>query len=200
VARRSPGAGRAGVHPGFTLVEVMVALALSGLVLLGARRLLEELADSAGRLTTSAAALDREANAERLLRTLVANMEVGSEQAGPFSGAERETRFTTWCDVPAGWRERCEVRLAVTDATAGRRAALTATLPSGEVVTLADGFHAGSFRYLNDLRGDGGGEWFISWGAGITAPLALGILLERRAGPHGVARVDTLILRIGERG
>ncbi|MGH7719760.1 MAG: type IV pilus modification PilV family protein [Steroidobacteraceae bacterium] len=179
-ARRDTG------RRGFTLVEVIVALAVSGVVLLGARALLSGLADHADRLVTYGRATDREANAERLLRSLVAQLEVGTADAGTFGGTEREARFTTWCDVPAGWQERCEVMLAID--TLDSRALLRARLSTGHDLILRRGFRAGALRYLHDA--DAGGMWFHVWGTGVTAPQALGVILDR----------DTLILRIGERG
>ena len=72
---------------------------------------------------------------------------------------------------------------------------------SEDVVVLRDGAAGGAFRYLNDAGA--GGTWFRAWGRGITAPLAIGVILPRTttAAPSQNAQVvDTLILRIGARG
>jgi hypothetical protein len=55
-------------------------------------------------------------------------------------------------------------------------------------VIIADNFEQGALRYLS--AASGGGVWFHAWGQGITAPLAIGIVLDG----------DTTILPIGERG
>jgi prepilin-type N-terminal cleavage/methylation domain-containing protein len=172
---------------GFTLIELMVAIMLSGIVLLGARALWESLAGSVDRLRTQATAERRDMNGERLLRSLVGRLEVGTDQSHEFAGDESHAQFTTWCDMPAGWQERCDAVIAIEpDSSAGLR--LVARLSTGDVVALERGFSTGTLRYLNDPIG--GGVWFRIWGHGITAPLAIGVITDG----------DTTIVRIGERG
>jgi prepilin-type N-terminal cleavage/methylation domain-containing protein len=171
---------------GFTLIEVMVALAVGAVVVLGARLALAQLADDADRIVKGAARLDGEANGERLLRSLFRRLEVGTEIAGPFGGDERAMHFTTWCDLPAGWQERCQATVAID--TVDDAPALVAHLSTGEVITLRAGFHRATLRYLNDPAS--GGSWFRGWGTGLTAPRAVGIIVDD----------DTLVLRIGDRG
>jgi prepilin-type N-terminal cleavage/methylation domain-containing protein len=172
---------------GFTLIELVVAITLSGVVLLGARALWESLAISVDRLRTQATADARDANGERLLRSLVGRLEIGTDQSHEFAGDEQHVRFTTWCDMPAGWQERCDAAIGIEpDSAAELR--LVARLSTGEVITLQRGFSAGVLRYLNDPAG--GGVWFRIWGHGITAPLAIGVITDG----------DTTIVRIGERG
>jgi prepilin-type N-terminal cleavage/methylation domain-containing protein len=172
---------------GFTLIELVVAVTLAGVVLLGARALWESLAVSVDRLKGEAAAHAREANGERLLRSLLGRLEVGTDQAREFAGDERHTTFTTWCDMPAGWQERCAAELAI-EADSGQQLRLVARLSTGETVVLRRGFGTAVLRYLNEPVG--GGIWFRIWGHGITAPLAIGVITDG----------DTAIVRIGERG
>jgi prepilin-type N-terminal cleavage/methylation domain-containing protein len=195
---------------GFTLIEVMVAVAIGGLVLLGARSLLEVLADEEHHIARDTATEDARSNGYRTLRSLVGQMEVGTTESGPFSGDPESTSFTTWCDTPSGWQERCAVTLAFEHE--GREPVLLAHLPGERRLVLARDFSVGEFRYLNSATS--GGQWFRQWGRGITAPLAIGIILERgttsdiAAGKgsdgasHTIGRwtIDTLIVRIGERG
>jgi prepilin-type N-terminal cleavage/methylation domain-containing protein len=215
-AFRARAAHKRGASSGFTLIEIMVAIAIGGLVLLGARSLLEALADEEGHVAREAAIHDARANGERLLRDLVGQMEVGTKEGGSFAGDPGEATFTSWCDVPAGWQERCRVTIAVENAIesdsesarASIRAsdgesdrtgpALVARLPGGRRVVLRTGFRAGELRYLNSAAS--GGQWFRQWGQGITAPLAIGVLLERESSDVEGFVVDTLIVRIGERG
>lgn len=186
------------IRRGFTLVEVLVAIAIGSLVLLGARSLLEVLADEEHHLARDTAAEDARSNGFRTLRALVGQMEVGTTESGPFSGDPTSTSFTTWCDVPSGWQERCAVTLVFERARV--EPALVAHLPGGRRLVLAQDFSAGEFRYLNSAAS--GGQWFQKWGRGITAPLAIGVILERGAPSTTVGRssIDTLIVRIGERG
>ncbi len=183
-----------GQRGGFTLVEVVVALAVSGIILVGARAMLDMLGDSANRIAQAAADADARANGDRLLRSLLTRLEVGTQEAHPFSGGPREVMFTTWCDTPAGWLERCDasVRLESQGDTNTLVARLSPVDPRANLgpttIVLARGFHTGVFRYLNDPGL--GGRWFIEWGTGIVTPLAVGVILDS----------DTTIVRIGERG
>jgi prepilin-type N-terminal cleavage/methylation domain-containing protein len=172
---------------GFTLIELIVAITISGIVLLGARALWESLAESVDRLRAQGATFDREANGERLLRSLVGRLEVGTDRSREFAGDERHATFTTWCDVPAGWQERCAADLSI-EPDSANTLRLVARLSTGEVITLQRGFQNGILRYLNDPAGRG--VWFRIWGHGITAPLAIGVITDG----------DTAIVRIGERG
>lgn len=185
----------------------MVAIAIGGLVLLGARSLLEVLADQEHHIAHETAVGDASANGYRTLRSLVGEMEVGTTESGPFSGDPVQASFTTWCDSPSGWQERCAVTIAFESEERGP--VLMAHLPEGRSLVLVSGFRLGEFRYLNSTSS--GGQWFRQWGRGITAPLAIGVILERDAAagkpddraPAGAmidAVTDTLIVRIGERG
>ncbi len=183
------------IRHGFTLIEVMVAIAIGGLVLLGARSLLEVLADEEHHVALDTSPENARSNGYRTLRFLVGQMEVGTTESGPFSGDPDRTSFTTWCDVPAGWQERCAVTIAFEREAEGP--ALVAHLPGERRLVLARDFSAGEFRYLNSATS--GGQWFLQWGRGITAPLAIGVIIDRGT-TSGDAPIDTLIVRIGERG
>lgn len=172
----------AAVRAGFTLVELMVALVVSAVVVLGARQLLEQLGESAHRTVVVAARADRAANGERLLRDLAGRLEIGRNAAARFSGETGETRFASWCEVPSGWEERCTVSLVA------RGTSLVASFGGADTLTLLVRDAPIELRYLDDPRA--GGRWFTSWGAGITAPLAIAV----------IAGGDTTIVRIGERG
>lgn len=182
--RRSLRLSRA--RAGFTIVEVLVALAIAATVVATARMLLEELAADGEALLIETMETDSRANAERSLRELVLRLEVGTSETRRFAGDEEAARFTSWCEVPRGWLERCTITLAID--RRGREPALVAALSTGEVLVLRRGFSAARLRYLGDAAR--GGAWFRSWGESITAPLAIGVILD----------ADTLLLRIGERG
>lgn len=177
-----PPAGRGG----FTLMEVMVAIAISAVLLLGARALLEQVGDSAEQIAGSAAEVDREANTERLVRALVGRAEQPQPGGREFAGTPRGARFTTWCDVPAGWQERCTVSLGLVRVADDNVLALEAS--EGEIIPVRRGFDQGSFLYLRDPAE--GGTWLREWSSSVAAPVAVGVALDG----------DTLILRLGERG
>jgi prepilin-type N-terminal cleavage/methylation domain-containing protein len=176
---RSPNAG-------FTLLEVVVALAISGAVLLGARVMLEQVADGAGRIAAGAAGADRDANAERTLRDLVSRIEVSPDEGRQVVGDARGVSFSTWCDMPAGWQERCTATLGML--RPGGANVLALAVPGLEVQPVRRGFEQGTLLYLS--AAGGGGAWVRSWSSTLASPLAIGVVMDG----------DTLILRIGERG
>ena len=171
---------------GFTLIEVVVALVVSAIVMLGARAMLGEVGDDAHRISVEAARLDSEANGERTLRALVRQLDLGSDEASQFAGDPRRVSFESWCDVPSGWRERCAVTLTLEPSA--EKSSLVVRTSKSSALMVRDRIRTGEFRYLTTVTG--GGEWIRVWGAGITAPLAIGIILDG----------DTLIVPIGERG
>lgn len=178
--------GERGGRSGFTLIEVMVALLVSAIIVLGARTLLEQLGDSAQRTVAAATLADRAANGDQLLRDLAARLDMGGGDAARFSGDPTTTSFRSWCDSPSGWQERCAVTLVVRAGRGG--SALVGILTPGDSVTLLDRGTPIELRYLGDPGS--GGAWFSSWGAGITAPVALAV----------ISGADTMIVRIGDRG
>lgn len=177
---------RAGGREGFTLLEVMVALAIGALVLLGARLMMGQMADGAERVAAESAEADREANAERVLRDVVSRVETSPDDERGVWGDGTGVRFSTWCEVPAGWLERCTASLGVIPLDG--RNVLALQLPHGEVHAVRSGFARARILYLADAGN--GGAWVRNWSSTLSAPLAIGV----------VADADTLILRIGERG
>lgn len=171
---------------GFTLVELLVALALSGLVLLGARGVLVSVASGAEAVSRASTNMNRHANAIGMLRGVLGNLEVGTETAGSFVGAADSIRFTSWCDVPGGWQERCDVRLTI--GRVARTSALRLQVARDRPIVLRSDFSRGAFIYLADPSA--GGTWLRRWGESTTAPIAIGVVLDG----------DTTLVRIGKRG
>lgn len=171
---------------GFTLLEVVVALALSGLVLLGARMMLGTVADGSARIAAEAAAAGRDANAERTLRDLLLRVEVDPSASRGVAGDERGVRFSTWCEVPAGWLERCTALLGVIRAGDGQVLALETD--GGRVLPIRRGFDRATLRYLE--RAGGMGAWSTRWTSSTAVPEAVMVVVD----------ADTLVLRIGGRG
>ncbi len=177
-------------HSGFTLIEVLVALVVGSIALLGAQRILAILTDETHAIARHATDSDRDANGERMLRDLVGQLEIGSPGTVPFSGSSDTVRFSSWCETGAGWSESCQVTLFF--AVRGGHETLRTQLGAGEPFDLVGGFSAGAFRYLETAAA--GGQWFERWGTGITAPLGIGVVLARGN------TLDTLLVRVGPRG
>jgi prepilin-type N-terminal cleavage/methylation domain-containing protein len=174
---------------GFTLVELMVALVVGGIAIVGARGILATLADQTDRVTGIAADLDRIANGERILRALAGGVEIATTPGTGFGGEASEASFTTWCDVAGGWQERCRVRLVVAPADSiGGRHVLAAIVAGGEGIPLLTTPSPMQLLYLGDAAN--GGTWYPTWARGLSIPLAVGIATAD----------ETLIVRIGERG
>lgn len=172
-------------HGGFTLLEVIVALSIGTFVIVAARMLLENLGVGTSRIVRSARQIDRDANGERLLRSLVGQIEVGVPEES-FGGDEHSMEFTSWCRVSRGWLERCSVTLSVERSDSAQF--LVALFPDGARVVLRRANRRLRLRYLADASE--GGTWFVKWGHGPACPRAIGVLADS----------DTVIVRIGERG
>jgi prepilin-type N-terminal cleavage/methylation domain-containing protein len=174
---------------GFTLIELVVALLIGSIVLLGAHAMLAALSDRARALTVAGADANRAANGMDELRGIVGQLDVGTPGTKPFTGDAQQASFSTWCDVPSGWLERCDVTLGF-DST-GTNAGLVLRR-GAESILLVRGFVRGAFRYL--VSASGGGQWVEQWGASVTAPLGIGAIWQDST------HTDTVILRIGPRG
>src|SRR2546429_6330298 len=100
---------------GFALVEVLVALIISGVVVLLAHQLFAGVAERGRTLTVARTALDRAANARRWLEATFLSLDVGTEGASGFDGRPDHLAFTTWLLTPDAWFERRGVSLARPD-------------------------------------------------------------------------------------
>lgn len=183
---------------GFTLIEVMVALALSALVVLLAHRLFIGVADGATRLTEARRALDREANARRWLVAAFGSLDAGQAD-GSFLGHSNQVEFASWQLTPAGWFSRQRVTLT-RDGTH-----LVALASPGDSVVLADSVSDLQFDYLLDVASDGQDDstpgapgeharFVREWISPVSAPIAIRLRISR------AERVDTLFVIVGPRG
>jgi prepilin-type N-terminal cleavage/methylation domain-containing protein len=165
---------------GFTILELMVALALSAGILLAGRALTEQVTGVGETIAKSSALADSARVQARSLRGIVRNIDVGSDSSASFFGDGRTAKFVSWCTGGQLIKERCAVTLTVDSV-------VTLTDASGSHA-LRRGKDPGVLRYLFDARD--GGHWYRSWGPEINLPLAIGV----------VFRTDTIVLRIGDRG
>jgi prepilin-type N-terminal cleavage/methylation domain-containing protein len=166
---------------GFTLIEVLVALALSAIVVLGARELLDGMTGQTTGIVRAARTADSLANVDLSVHRIVANLALAQGDAPSFDGDERSARFESWCMTAGGWQERCAVQLvADPDSVEGVRLLGSATGP----IVIGAGQRS-VLRYLAEVGG--GGHWVTRWQSSITPPLAIGVLTG----------TDTMVLRIG---
>lgn len=177
---------RAEPTTGFTLIEVLVALLLSGIVAMGVHDIFGTLSDGASRVSASGEAVDATANADRFLRALVANVESDGDSQSEFGGTSTETAFTSWCQTVHGWLERCRVSLSTE--SRDHETVLVGRLSIGGTVDLRRLEGGAEFRYLADITA--GSQWADRWTHGALTPRAIAIVSAR----------DTVVLRIGDRG
>lgn len=179
------------MHPirsAFTLIEVLVAITIGAIVLLGARDVMGQLADAVHRLRLQATTLERTANSERDLRDVMANVEVGVPGSEPFVGNADSAIFSAWCGMPGGWVERCSVALTIESAVVDSgyaRWSLLARFGGRRDLVFTRVARSVRLLYLNSAAY--GGQWYTRWTAGIRAPLAIGIVMDR----------DTMFVRVG---
>ena len=187
--RRSvvPPFPRSAVPPsGFSLLEVLTALALTGLVALLAHRLMTATIDGVRSLDAARQAQDRRENGRRWLRAAFLSLQ--PDGAGGFVGDTDRIQFTTWLQQPEGWFAEEVITLGV------RTGALWADHGDGAAVRLADGVVGLECDYLLVPGADA--RWVRQWHSPLSAPLAVRLRLLRQDG----IQVDTLLLLVRERG
>jgi prepilin-type N-terminal cleavage/methylation domain-containing protein len=170
---------------GFTIMEVLVALALSTLVLLSAREILEALGRHAQGVVRVARVVDGHANAEAEVHQVVRDLVVPREAVPSVTGNEDSTAFRSYCFSHLGWQEQCDVQLVVE--RAGARYRVNLHQKAEEPIVLGDDLRLAGIRYL--VAANAGGQWTSHWESTLMVPQAIGVILDR----------DTLVLRVGER-
>lgn len=181
--RRYTSHGAPRRRAGFTLLELSVALALTGGILLVAWVMLAQLVDARDRMSEAVNVASARANGERVLRAIVDRTTRGGESTIQYRGNASEVSFASWCDTPAGYLARCRATLAIDQR--GDTSTLFVAIDDGERNAVWRGGAPAVFRY--GFRGVDGMRWISSWASGLVAPVALSI----------TAREDTLVLRIG---
>lgn len=187
--------GRCGGAPpasrtGFTLLELMLALAIGGLLVVTAAQLFAVAGDSGGALARARHAADREANAREWLATTLGSLEVGVAGTPGFQGDSARMTFAAWVPVAGGWMERRTVTLAL----AGGQL----TGAAGASVLLVDSLRSGAFDYLAEYGAQT--MWLSGWQSPVSAPIAVRIRLTRPTVDPERLEADTLVFRIGGRG
>jgi hypothetical protein len=161
----------------------MVALVIGGMVVAGAAALLVTLGGRAEAIARAGARADLGANAERVLRALLANLDLGLDSTPSFAGDGTGARFRSWCDTPAGWLDRCTAHLFLEPR--GETAALRLELsgPDPARVDLERGLRGARLRYMALV--DNVVTWRDSWSQ-LVPPTAVALIVER----------DTLLLPV----
>jgi prepilin-type N-terminal cleavage/methylation domain-containing protein len=159
-------------RPAFTLVEIVVALALSGLVLTGVGAVVSAAQDVRTRVARSVVEHEREFVEVAWLEATLARV----DRAGGlnlFHGSEHFAQFPTTCARAGGWTAPCRATLRLLPDTSGTLR-LTADV-DGETRLDRRGMARGvRFAYHNS--GADGGTWMPAWAAGSVAPSAMALV------------------------
>ena len=170
---------------GFTLLEVIVALALTGLVLLIANALLAGAFDASDALRRSMGRPDGRVAARAWALEACHGLEVGMPGDIGFQGDRDAARFTSRVLGPDGNILPVPVAFQVQ----GRR--LTIAVPAGRFA-IADSADELALGFLNGYGSDG--AWITAMGSPVSAPVAIRMTWSRSG------TVDTLLCPIGSRG
>lgn len=168
---------------GVTLVELMIALAITGMAILGCVMLLDQLNDSHERIHRQRTADASAGNGDRLLRRFLADARTTADTAERFRGDEHNASYLTLCDTPSGWREACRVALTVDSLRDS--SAIIAETNRDERFEVRRIPGAATFRYLDLSARDS--SWVRQWAVSIALPGAIGI----------VVGADTMVLPLG---
>jgi len=171
-------------------MELLVALAIAGTVLLAAERIFAGVGDGSRRLVAAREQLDRVANGRRWLKSAFLSLEVGQVTGEGFEGRADRVRFTSWQMTPGGWFTRQATDLGL---TGSQLVATTGGLP----IMLRDSVEEVAFDYLLDPGEES--SWVREWISPNSAPLAVRMRIGRKIGRENM-RVDTLLFLIRERG
>jgi prepilin-type N-terminal cleavage/methylation domain-containing protein len=174
---------------GFTLLEVLVAVVLTGTVALLAHQLFAAAVDGSRRVEQARRRLDREGNARAFLRDALLALEVGADSVGSFEGEPRRLRFSSRLPTSDGWDERRTVDLAL----AGGRWTAALGDESGTRLVLADSVRSVGLDYLLVPGADA--HWVMDWHSPVSAPLAVRVRLTRAGGA-----CDTMLYLVKARG
>jgi type II secretory pathway pseudopilin PulG len=163
---------------GLTLVELSIAIALTGILLLGARLVLESSTLTLVRLVRS----DERASGERVAEALVRQLAASAASTASLVGTPENVEFASWCDVPDGWLEPCTVQLQVLPEPGGSSVNLSINGNESFGVVRAEG----AARFLFLQRANQAPGWVEHWSE-EKMPIAIGIVLPG----------DTLLFRLG---
>ena len=151
---------------GFTLLEAVVALAVSGTILVGSAALVSALADATSQVQETAVRMAASGNAERSLFELAANLipTEGAEVA--LSGTRWTLTFNSRCPRPGGWLAPCTVTWAIDPE------GIHVDRSGQHPVVYRPAGNCTRFRFL--VNAEGGGTWAASWES-VVPPLAIGV-------------------------
>lgn len=170
-----------GERKGVTLVELLVAIAISGLVLGAAGASARSVVDASARVKGELWATEDARLADDLLRELLW-MHVGPNAARPLTGSNNQLQFESRCPVLGAGTWPCSVTLRI---SAMGEVSLGWT--DAESIRLRGSGSARRLVYLDHIAQ--APAWQDAWNVSTRLPLAVGIVSNR----------DTSIYWVGAR-
>lgn len=167
---------------GMTLVELMLALSLTGLTFTLGFGVLRGVEASHDQITTAVRDWDAAMEGRRMLRDLLTRADVHGTDAAPFHGASRTLSFDSWCDGSGSALAPCRVHITIVRGTTG--ASVRAEWGRGHAA-LAEVSSEAHFAF-RDMH-EAGPIWHEQWGMSLRRPESVGL----------VDGVDTLLLPVG---
>lgn len=162
---------------GAMLLEVVLALAITALVLAGGGTALRTLSLLLTNVRGVQATEELGRTHEQFLRS-VGRMANRLDSAQFVFGDGDSITFPSSCMTARGWEEPCRVAIATTDEPQARNtAAFQVTGSNGSSFSFGRG--AGSIRYLIDARN--GGVWQSTWQDTTKLPLAIELVAQRES-------------------
>ncbi len=159
---------------GFTLIEVTIALVVGGMALSAAVALFTGLGERADQIRAAGARVDRDANAERLLRSLWTNLRPSDDSSPIVSGDSTVVEFSAWCESVEGWLRPCRARLAIDHD--GRGSQFTLVLAAAATMTMKFWHRDHGLERIRYLRNaENGGHLVTNW-RDIVPPLAIVVI------------------------
>jgi prepilin-type N-terminal cleavage/methylation domain-containing protein len=170
---------------GFTLIEILVAMVVSGMIVAAAAGLLSVFGDRAQTIDRAGMQADREGNAYRLLQQIVGNAATTADSTPGVVGNASGASFQTWCESPHGWLDHCAAQLRFERTGDGVALLMRLRLRSADsaVVDIRRSLGIGRLRYLRNAESRG--TWTDSW-AMLGPPEAVAVILD----------ADTLLLPV----
>jgi prepilin-type N-terminal cleavage/methylation domain-containing protein len=168
-------------RPGFTLIEMLVAIVVAAGVVGTARAIVDTVGDAGARVMSAAAAEDEAVGGELLSRSIIRQTRTTTGDSLSLFGTDRGFVVQSWCPVPGGSTERCSATFAVDPTTASL---MLQAGPATDLVFAARAHQAITLRYLKSAAD--GGRW-TDWWATTDPPVAVGIIVD----------ADTLIMPVG---
>lgn len=169
-------------RPGFTLIEVMVALSLGSMVVLMVHLCFGQVLEGTVRLEEARAEHTSDMEFRRTLVTALGSLVIGTSSSSGFVGTPRQMTFSAALGSPLD--RPTPVRLGTEEGWLVLRAGARADSIAAALI------------HLDYLLSQGSeSRWVVNWQSMASAPVAVRVRIARDS-----VRTDTLLLVAGTRG